>query len=177
MREFTNPKIIISKCLLGAYCRYNGEIIYNLFVDQLNAKVEFIPICPELELGLGVPRDPIRIISQHGKLALIQPATNRDLTPVMQQFNTMFINAIKDVDGFILKARSPSCGIKEVSIYPTIDAEIPIKQGAGFFGQAVLTKFSNLPIEDEERFADLRIREQFLMKLDLVTTFQEREKE
>jgi uncharacterized protein YbbK (DUF523 family) len=177
MREFVKPKIIISKCLTGAYCRYNGEIIFDKFINQLIEYIEFNPVCPEVEIRLGVPRDPIRVVSQRGKVSLKQPATGRDITKEMTRFIESFLNSIKKVDGFLLKARSPSCGIEEVNIYPTIDAELPIEKGAGFFGQAVLTKFPTLPIEDEERLTDLTIRERFLMKLHLVSTFREREKE
>ena len=167
MREFVKPKIIISKCLGFASCRYNGQIIYDEFVTQLHKYIDFSPVCPEAELGLGVPRDPIRVVSQRGKISLVQPATGKDFTKEMNRFSESFLSGINEIDGFILKAQSPSCGIKDVNIFLAIDTDDILEKGAGFFGQAVLMKFSYLPIEDENTLTDPKIREHFLKTLHL----------
>lgn len=172
MPLFLKPKIIVSKCLGFASCRYNGQLIYDEFVTLLQEYAEFNPVCPEVEIGLGIPRDPIRVVSQHGKISLMQPATGRDITQEMNRFTESFLDSIKEVDGFILKARSPSCGIKEVKVYPGIDNPSAVEKRAGFFGRAVLTKFPYLPIEDEGRLTNFKIREHFLTRLYTLAAFR-----
>lgn len=71
------PGIVVSKCLGFAHCRYNGLIIASEFVDNLKPFVEFIPVCPEMEIGLGVPRDPVRIVAANQQMRLVQPATRK----------------------------------------------------------------------------------------------------
>jgi uncharacterized protein YbgA (DUF1722 family)/uncharacterized protein YbbK (DUF523 family) len=166
------PKLVISKCLTGAHCRYNGEIIFDKFVYQLAPYVEYSPVCPELEIGLGVPRDPIRIISHRGNISLLQPATNRDITQEMTRFAESYLDSIIEVDGFILKSRSPSCGIKDVKVYPGIDKNNILEKRAGIVGLAVLTKYPLLPIEDEGRLTNFRIREHFLTRLFTLASFR-----
>jgi uncharacterized protein YbgA (DUF1722 family)/uncharacterized protein YbbK (DUF523 family) len=172
MPDFVKPKVVISKCLTGAYCRYNGEIIFDKFINQLNSYVNYSPICPEMEIGLGVPRDPIRIISQRGKTSLIQPATGRNVTREMNRFTESYLDSINEIDGFVLKARSPSCGIKDVKVYPGIDKNNILEKSAGFFGQTVLTKYPFLPIEDEGRLTNFTLREYFLTRLFALASFR-----
>jgi uncharacterized protein YbgA (DUF1722 family)/uncharacterized protein YbbK (DUF523 family) len=172
LREFEKPKVIVSKCIGFEACRYDGQIIRSNFVDNLRNHVEFYPICPEVEIGLGVPRDSIRIIkeSKSRELKLVQPATGRDLTKKMINFSNTFLNSINDVDGFILKNKSPSCGIKNVKLYnETIKSTFSV--GFGFFGKQVLEKFPNLAIEDEGRLRSFEIREAFLTKLFTLAKF------
>ncbi|MEO0107852.1 MAG: DUF523 domain-containing protein, partial [candidate division WOR-3 bacterium] len=112
MRMWPKPRIVVSKCLEFEHCRYNAEIITSEIVRALKPFTEFIPVCPEVEVGLGVPRDPIRVVSDHGDLRLIQPSTGRDITTEMQGFSERFLSSVGSVDGFVLKTRSPSCGLK-----------------------------------------------------------------
>ncbi len=163
--EHPKPIIIVSKCLGFSACRYNGVIIYDEFLDALKKYVDFRPICPEVEIGLGVPRNPVRVVSINNTLRLIQPSTNNDVTDMMNNFAYSFLNSIDEVDGFILKSRSPSCGIKDVKIYPSKNDSRVIRMGSGFFGSAVINKFPDLPIEDEGRLTNFRIREHFLIKI------------
>jgi uncharacterized protein YbbK (DUF523 family) len=163
--EFVKPQVFISKCLGFAKCRYNGLTIPDEFVTNLKPHVDFHPVCPEVEIGLGIPRDPIRIVSIKKKLHLVQPATGKDLTEEMTDFSTSFLNSLKTVDGFLLKNRSPSCGIKDVKVYPGTGKVASIARDSGFFGAAVLEKFPFSAIEDEGRLKNYRIREHFLTKL------------
>jgi uncharacterized protein YbbK (DUF523 family) len=82
-------------------------------VKELKQYVRFSPVCPEVGIGLGVPREPVRIVSVERILKLIQPATDLEVTRRMGDFANGFLDSVSDVDGFILKSRSPSCGIKE----------------------------------------------------------------
>ena len=97
------PIVVVSKCLEFAHCRYNGLVISDDFVDTLQDHVEFHPICPEVEIGLGVPRDPVRIVSVDNERKLRQPSTGADLTDRMTRFVDDFLTALPEVDGFILK--------------------------------------------------------------------------
>lgn len=134
--------------------------------------VEFQTICPEVEIGLGIPRKPIRIREKNKQLRLVQPETGRDVTEEMEDFSSKFLKSIKDLDGFILKNRSPSCGLNNIKIYPEVEGR-PRRDGQGFFGGAVLKKFPYLAIEDEGRLRNLKIRENFLIKLFTLSKFRE----
>ncbi len=173
MREFVRPKVVVSRCLGFDHCRYNGDIISSPIVANLMEYVDFLPVCPEVEIGLGVPRDPVRIVLEDGGQRLVQSGGSRDVTEVMEAFCTDFLNSVGDIDGFILKYRSPSCGIKDVKVYPTA----ALKSGAigktsGFFGGAVLKKFPHLAIEDEGRLRNARIKEHFMTKLFMLAAFR-----
>ena len=162
MNEIAKPRIIISKCIEFDNCRYNGQIISSNEIKELIPYVEFIPVCPEMEIGLGVPRNPIRIVFNDKKSILLQPATKKDFTNKMKFFSRTFLDSLKEIDGFVLKSRSPSCGLKDVKIY-TREKQIPaIAKSAGFFGEEVIKKFPNLAIEDEGRLRNPTIREHFL---------------
>lgn len=148
-------------------------MISSDFVNQLKSFVEFIPVCPEFEIGLGIPRDPIRIISYNGALKLFQPSTEKDITSNMIDFSNSFLGKLSEVEGFILKSKSPSCGIKDVKIY-TVKGQQPTEpKGSGFFGKAVLKKYSNLAIEDENRLTNSRIKQHFLTKIYTLRRFNE----
>ncbi|MBU8922936.1 MAG: DUF523 domain-containing protein [Bacteroidales bacterium] len=165
MSSPSRPKVVVSSCLEFDSCRYDGQKVSSPAVLHLRKHVEFIPVCPELEMGLGVPRDPIRIVRSPGGLCLIQPATGKDFTGEMKAFVGSFLDSVGEVDGFILKNRSPSCGIGDVKIYSGVDAESPSGKGCGFFGSEVLRRFGHLVVEAEERLNDSELREHFLAKL------------
>jgi uncharacterized protein YbbK (DUF523 family) len=104
MRTFPKPIVVTSRCFEWDACRYNGLMIPNNFVQALEPWVEFRPVCPELEIGLGVPRDPVRIVRKGGGRKLVQPATGRDLTGLMSEFSARFLDTLSEADGFILKS-------------------------------------------------------------------------
>ncbi len=171
LRKFVKPRVIVSKCIGFEACRYNGLIIKSDFIEKLKDYVDFYPVCPEVEIGLGIPRDPIRIIELKGELRLYQPATGLDITDKMKKFTQNFLDEIDDIDGFILKNRSPSCGIKAVKVYQGF-GNSRTKSRAGFFGNAVLERFPYLAVEDEGRLRNLKIRENFLTKLYILADFR-----
>jgi len=173
MREFAKPSVVVSKCLGFAACRYNGLTIPDVLVDRLRAHVEFRPVCAEMEIGLGVPRDPVRIISVSGELRLVQPATGADLTDTMRAFAASFLDSLGPVDGFVLKSRSPSCGLRDTKIYSGLEKGPVIGKGGGFFGGSITVRYSALAVEDEARLSNARIREHFLTKLFTVAGFRQ----
>jgi len=167
------PTIVVSKCIEFAQCRYNGLMVSSDVVKALMPYVDFVPVCAEVEIGLGVPRDPIRIASSAGGLRLLQPSTGADVTDVMVRFASSFLDSLSVVDGFILKSRSPSCGIKDVKIFRGVEKEAAVGKGSGFFGAAVLARFPLFPVEDEGRLLNFRIREHFLASLYALARFRE----
>jgi len=167
MRRFRRPLIVLSRCIEHDHCRYDGSMISSPFVRQFADHADFITVCPEVEIGLGVPRPPIHITEVDGKPRLVQPETGRDLTGAMKSFIDSFLGSLDTVDGFILKNRSPSCGIRNVKVYHG-EGQRPGRDGTGFFGRAVMERFPYLPLEDEGRLRNLQIREDFLIRLYLL---------
>ncbi|MFA5143614.1 MAG: DUF523 and DUF1722 domain-containing protein [Candidatus Omnitrophota bacterium] len=159
------PRLFASKCLGFAACRWDGVTIRDAFVESLKPYVEYVTTCPEVEAGLGVPRDPIRIVSQSGEFHLVQPSTGKDMSSEMKSFAGHFLGSLGDIDGFILKDRSPSCGIDSVKVYPKIGPSASVARASGFFGAAVLERFGDMPIETEGRLTNYRIREHFLTRI------------
>jgi uncharacterized protein YbgA (DUF1722 family)/uncharacterized protein YbbK (DUF523 family) len=141
-------------------------------VRLLGAHVDFSPVCPEVEIGLGIPRPPIRIVEAGGKQRLVQPETGRDVTHEMRTFAGTFLDAKAGAAGFILKSRSPSCGIKDVKIHAGVAGDAPVSKGVGLFAGEVLRRFGGLAIEDEGRLRNHRIREHFLTKLFTLSAFR-----
>jgi uncharacterized protein YbgA (DUF1722 family)/uncharacterized protein YbbK (DUF523 family) len=171
--QVVKPVVVVSKCLGFDSCRYNGAIISDEFIVALKPHILFITVCPEMGIGLGVPREPIRIVVSGGKRLLYQPAARKDVSREMTVYVTSFLDSLGRVDGFILKYKSPSCGIENVKMYPAIEAQTPKEKGAGFFGEEAISRFSHLAVEDERRLKTFRIREHFLTKLFALARFRE----
>ncbi len=162
---FPRPVLVVSECLEFEPCRYNGATIRFGLIRVLEPFVEYRRVCPEVGIGLGVPRDPIRIVAAGGGRRLVQPATGRDLTGAMEGFAAGFVGRVGEVDGFILKSRSPSCGRDGVRVMAGPESGRVVGRGAGLFAAAVAERFGDLAIEDERRLRDDRIREHFLTRL------------
>ena len=105
MKTFIKPRIVISKCIEFDFCRYNSQIIRSEIVSKLKPHVEFLPICAEVEIGLGVPRDPIRIVEKQTKKYLLQPTTGRDVTEAMNSFVHQYLASLHGIEGFLLKSQ------------------------------------------------------------------------
>ena len=165
--------MVISKCLGFAHCRYDGGIVEDKFIDKLKSLLHLLPVCPEMELGLGVPREPLRVAGDNRKLSLIQPATKIDLTEQMHSFCSSYLASLPEPDGFILKSKSPSCGIRDVKQYAGADSTCFQGRGSGLFAAEVLARFPHLAVEDEARLADVKIRRHFLTKLFTLARYRE----
>ncbi len=172
MREFVRPRVVVSKCLEFDHCRYNGDMISSPIVAKLKEYVDFLPVCAEVEIGLGIPRSPVRIIIEDGEHRLVQPTSGKDVTEDMKAFCTNFLDSVGQVDGFILKFRSPSCGLKDVKVYPSVNKSGAVEKTSGYFGGEVLKRYPFLPIEDEGRLRNDRIKEHFMTKLFLFAAFR-----
>jgi len=170
--EQGKPRVVVSKCLGFDSCRYNGQRIHSDVVEKLKPEVEFIAVCPEVEIGLGVPREPIRVIVEKGEKRLIQPATGKDVSQKMVDFSKTYLSSLNNIDGFLLKNRSPSCGFTDVKQYPPGEKGAVLGKGSGFFGGEVLRLFPHLAVEDEGRLFNFRLREHFLTKLFTLHRFR-----
>lgn len=177
MNCFPRPNIVISRCIEFDHCRYDGSMITSDFVAALKPHAHFIPVCAEMEIGLGVPRSSIRIVSVKGELRLIQPATGLDVTDRMVSFSRSFLCSLSGIDGFILKFRSPSCGMKDIKVYSSQDGPSTATKAAGFFGGAVVKSFPDLAIEDEGRLRNNNLREHFLTRIFTLAAYREVERE
>jgi uncharacterized protein YbgA (DUF1722 family)/uncharacterized protein YbbK (DUF523 family) len=178
MKLFARPRVVISRCIDFDSCRYNGQVIRASLREDLDPWIELLPVCPELEIGLGVPRDPIRLVADTAAGAgspparLVQPSTGRDLTRAMARFTAGHLSRVGDVDGFILKSRSPSCGVGSAKVHRPDDAGPPAR-GSGMFAAGVAERFPGAAIEEETRLGNLLIRDFFLTKLFTLAGFRE----
>ncbi|MBF0217618.1 MAG: DUF523 domain-containing protein [Candidatus Omnitrophica bacterium] len=161
------PKVAVSKCLLGARCRWDGVPRPDERVMEIAGSVEFIPVCPETGIGLGVPREPVRIVSSGKEVRLIEKSTGRDLTDRMMRFASKTLGALADIDGFILKDRSPSCGVRNAGVYASRRSADPVRKTSGFFAKEAIRKFRGTPVVTEGRLASGPAREEFLRKITL----------
>jgi len=165
MRKFIKPKIVLSSCLNLEPVRYNGETIKDPFVIKLKEYCEVISVCPEISIGLGVPRDKIIVYKEKDNFGIYQPSKDLDLTQDMLSFTYKFLSNLPQVDGFLLKSKSPSCGVSNTLIYADKYGKEFYFKGKGLFAQIILEKFPNLPIEDEGRLRNKEIRERYLIRI------------
>ena len=141
-------------------------MMHSDFIESIRPYVDFVTHCPEVEIGLGAPRQFVRIVLKNGERRFVQPATDRDLTDTMNAYVDDLVHRLENIDGFVLKEGSPSCSMSRVRYYSGPEKGAPIKtEGSGFFGGAVLEKFNGFPIESDGRLRNARIRETFLTKI------------
>jgi uncharacterized protein YbbK (DUF523 family) len=146
------PVVVVSACLLGERCRYDGKMISAPWIQELAALVKFVPVCPETGIGLDVPRLPIRLVETARGIRLMQTLTGKDLTRRMRSFSRTFLAEHK-ADGFILTARSPSCAVEDAPVYDEVGQETGIELH-GIFADEVLNRSLSALIEDEEGLRD-----------------------
>ena len=153
----------VSSCLLGNEVRFDGGHKRSRFVvDELGEWVKFVSVCPEVEIGMGIPRPTIRIEERDGKVRLVAPKTGEDFTQRMTDYSKKKVKDLlkQGLDGFVLKKGSPSCGPFRVKVY---GKEQPLRHdGMGFFAAALRERWPQLPVEDEGRLNDNAIRENFI---------------
>jgi uncharacterized protein YbbK (DUF523 family) len=157
----------VSSCLLGNCVRYDGGHKGNSFItDTLSNYFQFVPVCPEVECGLPVPREAMRLAGDMDSPRLLTLHTGIDHTKRMQEFSGRKVAELKEAGlcGFIYKSNSPSCGLFGVKVYH-LDGHSFIKRGRGLFAAAMAEHFPRLPMEEEGRLQDARLREIFLERV------------
>ena len=173
MSGFSRPRIGISKCLEFDMCRYDGSRINNNFVRNMKEYVDFVPVCPEVGIGLGSPRKPIRLVTIDGKKNLYQPSSKKNLTEDMHDFGKNFAESNSKLDGFIFKRDSPTCGITDVRLYHKLGDHVGYSKTSGMFSEDVLKNFPNIVKEDEKRLNNISIRENFLTRIFVLADLRE----
>jgi len=162
----TKIRIGVSSCLLGEPVRYDGQHKHDHFItDTLGRFFEFVGVCPEVECGLGVPREPIRLVGDPANPRLMGTRSGLDHTARMQQWAAQKTAALADANlyGFIFKARSPSSGMENVKVYTEKGGFAG--KAPGMFAKAFMSRYPTLPCEDEGRLNDPDLRENFIERL------------
>lgn len=166
-------RVGISACLLGHEVRWDGGHKRDPFLtDTLGRWVEWVPVCPEVELGLGIPRETIRLEGTADAPRLVAPKSGRDLTVAMRRVARARAGALagQDLVGFVLKKDSPSCGMERVRVHGP--AGPPRRDGVGLFARALMDALPLLPVEEEGRLHDPRLRENFVERLFAYNRFR-----
>ncbi|MBF0285415.1 MAG: DUF523 and DUF1722 domain-containing protein [Magnetococcales bacterium] len=160
----------VSRCLLGDPVRYDGDHKRQPWLDEtLGAWCRLVPVCPEVEAGLGLPREPMRLEGPPDAPRLLTLHTRRDLTAPLLAWREQRLAQLANegLRGFVLKSRSPSCGAAGVALHPDAEgASEPV--GTGLFAQALRQRFPLLPLEEEERLRDPPWRENFVERLHVL---------
>jgi len=158
-------RIGISQCLLGDKVRYDGgHKRDNFLIEALGRHVEWVPVCPEAELGLGTPREPMRLVGDLQAPRLVTITTGIDHTDAMNRFARQRVRQLEalDLSGYVFKADSPSCGITQV---PLFNQDFETNDGVGLFARAFREYFPLIPIEEESRLHDLQAVNGFLERV------------
>lgn len=165
-RENTGPIYVgISSCLLGQKVRFDGGHKRDAYlVETLGRWFTWVPVCPEVEVGLGVPRPSLRLVRDGDEHRLVEPKTGRDLTDAMRGYAREKVAQLAAVGlcGYILKKDSPSCGMERVKVY---GGGMPHRQGRGVFAAELLARCPLLPVEEEGRLNDPKLRENFVERV------------
>ena len=159
-------RVGISTCLLGEKVRFDGGHKWDRFLtDTLGQYVEYVPVCPEVECGFGIPREPFRLVGDQKNPRLITSRTNQDYTDRMVQWARKRVVELEkeNLCGYIFKSGSPSSGMERVKIYDR--NQVPAKTGVGIFARVFMEHFPLLPLEDEGRLNDPLLRENFIERI------------
>jgi uncharacterized protein YbgA (DUF1722 family)/uncharacterized protein YbbK (DUF523 family) len=159
-------RIGISSCLLGQRVRFDGGQKRDAFLtDTFGRFVEWVPICPEVECGLGTPREAMRLVRLDDGLRLLTVRTGIDLTAQMAAYARGRVPtlAAEDLSGYVLKKDSPSCGLERVKVYE--GHGVPVKSGRGLYAAALVARFPHLPVEEEGRLSDPALRENYVERV------------
>lgn len=158
------PRIGVSACLLGQAVRYDGGDKFIPAITGLTNEFELVPICPEVEAGLGVPRPPVQLVKKEDQLAALGVQNSElDVTDQLLAFCIESEQLVKTLSGLILKARSPSCGINSTPVLN--DGSGEIKTGSGLFADHLIQNFPEIPLIDEEGFQVGEKRVLFLQRV------------
>jgi len=164
----------ISSCLLGNNVRYDGGHKLDRFLtDTLGKYVDYVPVCPEVECGLSIPRPSMRLEGHPDAPRLMVTSTRQDLTERMETWAKKRVTELEkeDLCGFIFKSDSPSSGMERVKIYN--EKTMPVKNGVGLFAAMFMKHFPLLPVEDEGRLHDPGLRENFIERIFALKKWRE----
>lgn len=163
--DHKKPIIAVSACLLGESVRYDGGHKKNTYIlDHLKNVVKLITVCPEVEFGMGIPREPIRLVDQSGDIKLLGQSSSIDHTRKMEKWSKsrLLKKDLKHIDGYIFKSKSPSCGLQKVKVYTEKGVRL---NGTGVFASQFKSIYPHVPYEDEGRLNSPQLREHFIVKV------------
>ncbi|SKA91829.1 Uncharacterized conserved protein YbgA, DUF1722 family [Thiothrix eikelboomii] len=171
------PQLGISSCLLGNSVRFDSGHKHNAYItDSLGEYFEFIPVCPEVAAGLGIPRPPIHLVKRTGDIRLVQVKNHQvDVTAALRAAseNLLAEPQFAKLSGFILKKDSPSCGMERVKVYAEpATGQPPERSGVGLFAASLQQAYPNLPLEEEGRLCDPILRENFIGRVFVYQRWQ-----
>ncbi len=164
--EVSPLRLGISSCLLGQEVRFDGgHKRDSLLTDDLGKYVEWVPVCPEVEVGMGTPREPLQLVRVGGTTRMMTTSTGMDYTDRMNEWARARVEMLarENLDGYVLKSKSPSCGAWSVSVACS-DGSSAI-DGRGLFASVLLERFPLLPVEEEGRLADPAVRADFMERV------------
>lgn len=167
-------KLGISACLLGQEVRYDGGHKLDRFLrDTLGQYVEYVPVCPEVECGFGIPREAFRLVGDPESPRLVTSRTHQDYTERMTKWAGNRTKELENEDlcGFIFKSKSPSSGMERVKVYN--EKGMPRQTGVGIFARAFMQHFPQIPVEEEGRLHDPRLRENFIERIFVLKAWRE----
>jgi len=159
-------RVGISSCLLGDRVRFDGGHKRDAFlVETFGAYVEWVPVCPEVECGLGTPRESMRLVRAREGVRLVTVKSGDDLTDRVERFAVRRAAALEadGLSGYVLKKDSPTCGMERVKVYNAHG--VPTRSGRGLFAAALRDRFPRLPVEEEGRLSDPVLRENFVERV------------
>ncbi len=162
----TNPKVGVSACLLGQQVRFDGGHKRDLFLTNLFGKfVDWVAICPEVEVGMGVPRESVRLVGTPTDPRMIAEKSGKDWTEAMHRFAAKRVRDIADkrLSGYVFKKNSPSCGVERIKVYNA--KGMAERHGRGLFAAAIMKQWPLLPVEEEGRLNDIKLRENFIERV------------
>ncbi len=161
------PKVAVSACLIGKKVRYNGDAAeFRTLSRKWSEHLELVPICPEVGIGMGVPRPTIRLVKRDGKLSLINPKNDDDFTDSMLEYAEIQSDllASSNICGFVFKKDSPSCGLERVKVYRG-DNPQAVRDGRGLFAMVFTSLNPHIPVIEEGRLTDPKQAEHFLSRV------------
>jgi uncharacterized protein YbgA (DUF1722 family)/uncharacterized protein YbbK (DUF523 family) len=171
--ESIRPAVLVSRCLSFEHCRWNGDMIASPYIEKLKKHIDFITVCPESDIGLGVPRKPVRLVHGENGVDMVQHETGKNCTAAMNDFSATFFSSLQSLDGFIYKEKSPSCGMSNVKIHSGIDAGAAVRQmGSGLFGASFKDLFPLTPICSEGHLYNFMLREHFYTQIYTLARFR-----
>jgi len=159
-------RIGVSACLLGHEVRYDGGHRQDPYLtDTLGRYFQWVPVCPEVEIGLSTPRPTMRLETHNGDIRLMRIAERDDLTRQMRSYCQSRVAALaqEQLCGYVLKKNSPSCGMQRVKVFE--DCKAPRRTGRGLFADALVTRYPNLPVEEEGRLHDPVLRDNWITRV------------
>jgi uncharacterized protein YbgA (DUF1722 family)/uncharacterized protein YbbK (DUF523 family) len=171
----TGPlRLGISRCLLGDEVRFDGgHKRDNFLTDVLGPYVEWVPVCPEVEAGLGTPREAMRLVGDPAHPRLLTIKSGRDHTRALEKMTTGRLAELGNLDlsGYVFKRGSPSCGVERVRVYT--EQAMPSHNGVGIFARAFIEHFPLIPVEEEGRLCDAPLRENFIERVFCYRRYQD----